>query len=87
MALQLEHVFAGVTVGGGEPEQKNLVDGLTLGVAQVHKGGVAGLRFAAQQALGQAKQASCAHAHNANGTLAAGRGDRHDGVMAIGQHG
>ena len=88
MALQLQDVFAGVGMGGREPERQAVVDGLGIGRQEGAIGSLAG----DEAALGTEDVGSQGgddvrlgrrDAHDTDGALARGGGNGADGAFVL----
>ena len=88
VALQLQDVFAGVGMGGREPERQAVVDGLGIGRQKGAIGGLAGDEAAlrAEDVGGQGGddvRLGRRDAHDTDGALARGGGNGADGAFVL----
>ena len=86
VALQLQHVFAGVTVRAGKVNGQYLVDGLTLRILECEQVRMARRERLLTQGFGEGFQMLATDAHHAHRTAARRRGDGHDRVVTKRQH-
>ena len=80
MAVQFDYVFSGEAGGGGEIEQKAIIDGFTCGIDKIGVERTARLRgFAAADLLRQRQQLLAGKPDNAHPALPGGSGNGGDG--------
>ena len=80
MALQFQHVFTGVGMGGRKKQRDALVDRLAGGVAKCRKHGVTRLKRACSEGRGKPRQVAPGDADYADAAATGGGRDRGNDV-------